>query len=55
VNASAGAIGGMFIHERHALSDMPRLLGWWGHRIQTRFRMDNSQFNLIVAAYTLVA
>ena len=36
----------MFIHQRHAHSDMPKLLGWWGHRKQTRFRMDNGQLNM---------
>lgn len=41
LNASAGSIAGLFIHERHAHSDMPKLLGWWGHRAETRFRMDN--------------
>lgn len=41
LNASAGTLGGMFIHERHAHNDMPRLLGWWGHQIQTRYHMTN--------------
>jgi len=48
LNASAGTLGGMFIHERHAHNDMPRLLGWWGHQIQTRYHMTNGQFNCTV-------
>ena len=45
LNASAGAIAGIFVHERHAHSDMPKLLGWWGHHTDSRFRMDNGQSN----------
>ena len=43
MNGSAGAIGGIFIHERHAHGDFPKLFGWWGQRPQTRFRMDNGR------------
>jgi len=39
VNAGPGAIGGCFVHERHASADLPRLAGWWGHQASTRFRM----------------
>jgi len=41
MNASAGAIAGIFINERHAHSDMNKLHGWWGHKFETRFLMDN--------------
>jgi kynureninase len=40
LNAGPGAIGGVFIHERHAKSPAtPRLSGWWGHDSTTRFQM----------------
>ncbi|KAL8585702.1 hypothetical protein ACOMHN_022348 [Nucella lapillus] len=41
LNSSAGSMGGFFIHERHRHNDFPRLLGWWGHDMATRFTMDN--------------
>ncbi|WP_159015755.1 kynureninase [Cognatiluteimonas profundi] len=39
MNAGPGAVGGCFVHERHAHSDRPRFAGWWGHEQATRFRM----------------
>jgi kynureninase len=42
LNASAGNIGGVFVHERHARSfDLPRFAGWWGHDKERRFLMEN--------------
>jgi len=38
LNAGPGAIGGVFIHERH-VDSRPRLSGWWGHDAATRFQM----------------
>ena len=35
-----GAVGGAFIHERHAHAfDLPRFAGWWGHDKEMRFLM----------------
>ncbi|CAN5127528.1 kynureninase [soil metagenome] len=40
LNAGPGAVGGCFVHARHAESPtLERFAGWWGHDKQTRFRM----------------
>ena len=40
LNGGPGAVGGAFIHERHATNgDIPRFAGWWGNDPDTRFRM----------------
>jgi kynureninase len=50
LNAGPGAIGGCFVHERHARSvELPRFAGWWGHDSATRFQMG-PEFNPIVGA-----
>ena len=45
MNSGAGGIAGFFIHERlfEEAKSFPRLTGWWGHRIETRFDMDNGK------------
>jgi kynureninase len=41
LNAGPGAVGGVFVHERHATdARTPRLGGWWGNDEKTRFRME---------------
>jgi kynureninase len=41
LNAGPGAVGGAFVHERHATnSALPRLAGWFGNDPKTRFRMQ---------------
>jgi kynureninase len=50
LNAGPGAIGGCFVHERHAHSvGLPRFTGWWGHDPATRFLMG-PEFNPVAGA-----
>ena len=40
LNGGPGAVGGAFIHERHANNfELPRFAGWWGHDKASRFQM----------------
>ena len=39
MNSGPGAIGGCFVHARHAHTERPRFAGWWGHDPTTRFQM----------------
>ena len=39
LNSGPGAVGGAFVHERHAKAMLPRFAGWWGHDKNTRFQM----------------
>ena len=50
LNAGPGAVGGAFVHERHAnRRELPRFAGWWGHDKATRFLMG-PEFNAIAGA-----
>ncbi|CDH59662.1 kynureninase [Lichtheimia corymbifera JMRC:FSU:9682] len=39
LNSGAGGIAGLFVHEKYANDDRPRLAGWWGNDKATRFEM----------------
>ncbi|MCJ8270696.1 MAG: kynureninase, partial [Psychrosphaera sp.] len=42
INSGPGAVGGCFVHERHATNTkLNRFAGWWGHDKTTRFKMAN--------------
>ena len=50
LNAGPGAIGGCFVHERHArAAGRARFAGWWGNDPATRFQMS-PEFNPIAGA-----
>ena len=48
LNAGAGSIGGIFLHEKNfELSKTKKLDGWWSHRSETRFKMSNRMCKLL--------
>ena len=50
LNGGPGAVGGAFVHQRHAQrEDLPRFAGWWGHDKASRFRMG-PEFNALPGA-----
>lgn len=41
LNSGAGGLAGAFVHEKHTHTIKPALVGWFGHELSTRFKMDN--------------
>ena len=40
LNSGMGGVSGVFVHEKHHASNLPRLAGWWGYDQATRFKME---------------
>lgn len=40
MNAGPGNASGIFVHEMHHNSNLPRFAGWWGHNKERRFLME---------------
>ncbi|MBI3510617.1 MAG: kynureninase [Bacteroidetes bacterium] len=40
LNSGPGSVGGVFIHEKHAHTELKRFAGWWGHDKDVRFKME---------------
>ncbi len=40
LNSGPGGVGGAFINERYADSELPRFAGWWGHSEDSRFEIN---------------
>ncbi|XP_004703897.1 kynureninase isoform X1 [Echinops telfairi] len=41
LNSGAGGLAGAFVHEKHTHTVKPALVGWFGHELNSRFKMDN--------------
>ena len=39
LNSGPGGVAGLFVHEKHHATNLPRLAGWWGYDQPTRFEM----------------
>lgn len=57
INTGAGGIAGFFIHEKHfeEFKSQPRLVGWWSHKMDTRFQMSNGKANGLFLPNQLLA
>ncbi|KAF0297493.1 Kynureninase [Amphibalanus amphitrite] len=42
LNSGPGCIAGAFVNNRHILSHLPLLHGWWGNKPETRFHMQDT-------------
>ncbi|OCB75231.1 kynureninase [Flavobacterium crassostreae] len=49
MNSGPGNASGVFVHQKHHDTDLPRFAGWWGHNKERRFKMEPN-FDPIVGA-----
>jgi kynureninase len=42
-SSGAGGLAGAFINKRFGSDKRERMLGWWSHRLSSRFTMDNGK------------
>jgi kynureninase len=40
MNSGPGGIAGIFVHEKHFKTNFNRLTGWWGYKLDKRFKME---------------
>lgn len=41
LNSGPGGVAGVYINEKHVTNyDLPKFAGWWGYKIETRFKME---------------
>jgi len=41
MNSGPGNVAGIFVHQKHHNSDLPRFAGWYGHNKERRFLMES--------------
>jgi len=41
MNSGPGNVAGIFVHQKHHNSDLPRFAGWYGHNKKRRFLMES--------------
>ncbi len=39
LNSGPGGVSGIYVHQRHHQTNLPRFSGWWGYRKEDRFKM----------------
>jgi len=42
LNGSPGTVGGAFLHSSIDANTLTKSRGWWGHKLDSRFKMDNN-------------
>jgi kynureninase len=50
LNSGPGAVAGLFVHQKHHESNLPRLAGWWGYDEACRFEMTKGFVPMVGAS-----